>query len=297
MSMSMLTSTPTSTTQPYDHPVFGITQLFLNQTFADAWRDEDPFACALRLSGEVYRDQDNRRTLRFALGGRKYFLKIHRGVGWREIFKNLLHLRRPVVNAGNEWRAIARLHQLGLNTMRVAAYGRRGVNPARQLSFLVTCELHGAISLSELCADWRAHPPPPSLKRALIHQLGRIARTLHDNGVNHRDFYLCHFFIDMQMGAAQLTADNLRLFVIDLHRAQLRRKTPRRWRIKDLAALYFSVLALPLDARDVMRFIRAYTQNDARRFLADRKLRNAIIRRCKRLHWREYGRVAVLPAK
>jgi heptose I phosphotransferase len=46
--------------------------------------------------------------------------------------------------------------------------------------------------------------------------------------------------------------------VIDLHRAQVRATTPRRWRDKDLAGLYFSALDIGLTQRDLLRFLRAY---------------------------------------
>ncbi|MST95428.1 MAG: hypothetical protein EXS33_09225 [Pedosphaera sp.] len=33
------------------------------------------------------------------------------------------------------------------------------------------------------------------LKRALLEKIAALARTLHEGGVNHRDFYLCHFLV------------------------------------------------------------------------------------------------------
>ena len=33
----------------------------------------------------IYRDREGRKTLRLELEGRGFFLKFHRGVGWREI--------------------------------------------------------------------------------------------------------------------------------------------------------------------------------------------------------------------
>lgn len=67
-----------------------------------------------------------RRTLRIEVAGQGYlFVKIHRGVGWKEILKNLLSLRLPVLGAGNEWRAIARLART-----RCRYDARRRVRPA-----------------------------------------------------------------------------------------------------------------------------------------------------------------------
>ena len=69
----------------------------------------DAFDYIMQLDGELFRDLDNRRTLRFSLGGKRYFLQAHYGVGWREILKNLLQLKLPVLGARNEWLAIRRL--------------------------------------------------------------------------------------------------------------------------------------------------------------------------------------------
>jgi Lipopolysaccharide kinase (Kdo/WaaP) family len=43
-----------------------------------------------------------------------------------------------------------------------------------------------------------------------------------------------------------------------LHRAQIRSNTPTRWRIKDLAGLYFSSRDIGLSKQDELRFLRAY---------------------------------------
>ena len=40
--------------------------------------------------------------------------------------------------------------------------------------------------------------------------------------------------------------------------AQVRSATPRRWRDKDLAALYFSALDIGLTRRDKLRFLKSY---------------------------------------
>jgi heptose I phosphotransferase len=55
--------------------------------------------------------------------------------------------------------------------------------------------------------------------------------------------------------------------VIDLHRAQIRRRTPRRWLIKDLAGLYFSALGIGLTRTDRWRFIAAYERKPLREVL------------------------------
>ena len=60
-----------------------------------------------------------------------------------------------------------------------------------------------------------------------------------------------------------------RLSLIDLHRAQVRDATPRRWRDKDLAALYFSALDIGLTRRDFLRFLKTYFAAPLRDVLRD----------------------------
>ncbi|MDR2786962.1 MAG: lipopolysaccharide core heptose(I) kinase RfaP [Candidatus Accumulibacter sp.] len=242
--------------------------LILDEPFRSLWAGRDPFAAVEALSGEVFRELGARRTLRAEVAGRVYFVKIHRGVGWAEIVKNLLCLRPPVLGAENEWRAMARLGQLGVDTMRGVAFGQRGLDPATRHSFLITEELAPTISLEDFCRGWPDDPPAPAMKRALLGRVADMARRIHGGGVNHRDFYLCHFLLHLDPAPAP---ERLKLSLIDLHRAQLRRKTPRRWRDKDLAALYFSALDIGLTRRDVFRFLKGYFDRPLREILRDER--------------------------
>ncbi len=236
----------------------------LEEPLRSLWAGQDPFAAAEALQGEVLRALEGRRTLRTEIAGRGYYAKIHRGIGWLEILKNLLSGRLPVLGAGNEWRALERLTALGVDTMRAVAFGARGSNPARQQSFIVTEELAPTVSLEDYCRDWRAVPPAPTFKRALIRRVADMARLMHGGGVNHRDFYICHFLLHLPVDAGAP-----RLSLIDLHRAQVREKTPRRWRDKDLAALYFSALDIGLTKRDCLRFLKTYFARPLRSVLHD----------------------------
>lgn len=258
--------------------------LHLDEPFRTLWAGRDPFSAVEELEGEVFRELEARRTLRTEVAGRGYFVKIHRGVGWAEIFKNLLCLRLPILGAGNEWQAIRRLGELGVDTMCGVAFGQSGCNPATRHSFIVTEDLSPTVSLEDFCRHWPTEPPPVPLKRALIRRVADMARRMHRGGVNHRDFYICHFLLHLDPAP---TADNLKLSLIDLHRAQIRMQTPRRWRDKDLASLYFSALDIGLTRRDVLRFLRAYFDRPLRSLLSEEAaLFRQLSRTAKRLQAR-----------
>lgn len=244
----------------------------------------DSFDALMDIAGDICRETGGRQTLRVSIAGQDYFLKRHRGVGWWEIIKNLLQLRLPVLGAGTEVRAIRRLEELGVPTLQLAGWGQRGRNPARHASFALTVALQDMVSLEDLCAGWgrRQHWTASELvlKRQLLQHLACCARTLHENGVNHRDFYLCHFLLRRDSPGLMQAGGRLDLHLIDLHRVQLRQRTPQRWRLKDVAGLYFSALDAGLTRRDCYRFMRLYGGTPLRAQLGRR-------------FWRKVGRQAV----
>lgn len=236
---------------------------------------------------EVYRNKEGRKTLRFRRQGRSYFLKLHSGVGWGEIIKNLLQARLPVLSARNEYRAVAALTAIGVDTMTVAAYAERGSNPARRRSMVITDDLVGTVSLEDYCADWDREPPPQAVRLRILRKLAESAGRMHRAGINHRDFYICHFHLDER----SLEEDDLRCHLIDLHRAQIRRRTPRRWQEKDLAGLYFSAMDCGLTRRDLLRFMSRYSEGGLHQaFGADRFLWQAVERKAVQLYRRKHGR-------
>lgn len=259
----------------------------LPESWIKRWDVDRTFERLFAEKGPVYRDKDGRRTLRISVDGRGYFAKFYHGIGWRVLLRHLLRFSLPVVTATAEWRAIRRLEQLGVSTMRAVGYGRRGVNPARVQSFIITEELTDTVSLEDLCRDWPANPPPPALKRALVTRVAAIARTLHENGLNHRDLYICHFLLHVPGGVAALDPGRLELYLIDLHRMSLRRRLPLRWRVKDLAALYFSSMDIGLTRRDLYRFAGVYCDRPLRRAIEDKgRLWRRVSRRAQALYFR-----------
>jgi len=265
---------------------------WLRDDLAAVWGEQNPFDIVNAQKGVVYRDKEGRRTLRFELNGRGYFLKLHQGVGWKEIFKNLMQGRAPVLGASNEHDAIRKLERLKIDTLSIAGYGYRGINPATRLSFLITDELTSVESLEDFCGRWPLQPPTFDLKQKLIRRIATIARKLHAAGINHRDFYLCHFLLETNGNT--ITAENLdtkHLYLMDLHRAQIRASVPRRWLIKDLGALYYSALDIGLNRRDIYRFLRTYTQKSLRATLMDdSEFWLAVSERARRIYMRDHRR-------
>jgi len=116
----------------------------------------------------------------------------------------------------------------------------------------LTEDLGDITSLEDLCADWSTSPPDAHFKRRLIIAAAKLAKTIHVAGVNHRDFYLCHLCLDKQ------DADNINLYLIDLHRVLIHQTPSMQANMKDIAALYFSSMGLGFTTRDYLRFKHYY---------------------------------------
>jgi len=255
---------------------------------------ENTFDWLMNVEGKVHRAVKNRRTVEFELGGERYFIKAHRGVGWREVFKNRVYGRAPIVSAEPEWRAIEELNAVGVATPEVVGKGLRGSAPANLESFVVMRGLEGMISLEDLTRDWRgaAGRTRALLKRALLQQIAGIARTMHSAGLNHRDFYLCHFLVRDRDWVKWTPAEDLKLVLIDLHRVQRRESVPERWLIKDLGGLLFSAFDAGLTRRDLLRFIATYRRKSLRDVLKNEgafgeKVWNNAVRLYRPFHHRE----------
>lgn len=233
-------------------------ELWLSDRFARHWQGADAFAEVAALQGEVFRSLEQRNTIAFELEGQRYFVKRHGGTTWREILKNLLTGRLPVVSARNEFVALNALAGISVAVPVPAAYGRRGRLPGTLESFIVTEDVGPHQSLEDYCQPWARQAPGYRAKLQLLHKVARIARLMHAAGICHRDFYLCHFLRRECDGE---------LVLIDLHRALHKRRLALRWVVKDLAGLYFSAMDIGLTSRDLLRFLCAYRQGGLRDIL------------------------------
>jgi heptose I phosphotransferase len=258
------------------------------------FKDQDPFTKVDTVKGKVVRSKEGRTTQRFEIDGHGYYVKHHKGIGWKEIIKNLVQGRLPIVGAANEWHAINLLKSLNIDTLDAVAYGKKGLNPAQQESFLITKELANTSSLAVVAEQWPKQPPTPAFKRALIAKVAGISRTMHQAGMNHRDLYICHFLLEADVS----DCEQIKLFVVDLHRAQIRKQVPRRWLVKDVGSLLFSAMDIGLTSRDIMRFLKHYFNQPLAELLVEHR---AFLSDCEQraiaLYKRDFKRAPVLPYK
>ncbi len=267
-------------------------KLFLHPELEKHWRGKDPFTEAFNLTGEIVRQVKNRRTIKTVIGGRDCYVKLHTGVGWRQILKDLGMLKLPVLGADNEYQAVKLLHRLDISTTPLYGFGSKGRNPARRQSFIITRDVGNLLTLEDAALIWQSAPPSPMFRRMLVRETARISRLIHSHGINHRDYYICHFLIvgsDRQTGYIPDTPPKLCL--IDLHRAQIRSATPYRWRLKDIAGIWFSAMDAGLSHKDTFRFIKEYTQKPLKQALREhRGFWKDVQRQAEKLYRKQHGK-------
>ena len=119
-------------------------------------------------------------------------------------------------------------------------------------------------------------------KAGLVREMARLARMLHDRRRFHKDLYLCHFFIARADITCVPTWTN-RVTMIDFHRLTHHPITGALWVSKDLGQLLYSSEIEGIDARDRLRFWRAYMGPERRTW------RGKLLRRIALLRGRRYS--------
>jgi heptose I phosphotransferase len=191
------------------------------------------------------------------------------------------------------------LESLAIATVRAAGFGVQGRWPHQHESFIITEALQGMIPLNELMPHLAtlSRRRRALLVRRILQIIAHIARTLHRNGLNHRDFYLIHFLVRNRTWTAWTPDDPIELHLIDLHRMQIRARTPRRAAIRDISGLMFSALDCELTMRDWIRFLAAYFDEPRRTAATRHRLfTRAVVRRAQRIYQSEHGKSPRLPA-
>ena len=271
----------------------------LSAEMRDRFPGADAFEQVMALDGEVYRAKEGRRTLLFEHEGREYFAKIHHGIGWGEIWKNLSSFRLPVTDASNEWKAVNLLEKEGVATVKIVGKGMRGSNPAKRESFVIMEALEERVEVEDFLKQMNhlSVVQRLALKREIITTVADAARRMHEGGMNHRDFYLCHFHIMDRDWSEWKEGESMRLPLLDLHRAQIRDKVPQRWLMKDLGALLFSATDCKITDRDVVTFLKVYLGDQWREKLqSDEKLWKGVVRRATGFYKKHRGEQVRLPS-
>jgi len=222
----------------------------------------------LPRGARLLREAPLHRTL-FVPGerGEDRILKVHRGRPLLDLLRDVPSGRAFLPAARVECENLVDLRRRGFSVPEPLAWGR-----SKEGSYAVLRPVPG-IPLD----DWlRRRGSDPRIRRRVALDLARLLARFHGEGRFHRDLYACHVLVSAHGG----------LSLIDLARARRSRFVRRRWFVKDLAALDFSVPSPPTTRADRVRFLREYLLARGREG-EERAWARAVERRLARLRARE----------
>ena len=192
--------------------------------------------------------------------------------------------RQPT--AGYDFSAALLLAEQGILVPRPVALGWDGSGLTERRSFVMIEQLPHADALERLLADKPHTQTDYALLRdrhELIGQLAQLVRKLHQTGFYHRDLYLAHIFL------ARPSTGCEQLCLIDLQRVFRPRLCRHRWRVKDLAQLYYSARQF-FSNTDALRFLRQYCASE-RLTAREKRLARAIVRKTRRIARHDRNRI------
>jgi len=215
----------------------------------------ESFSDFMKIEGvETITKKRGRTVVTLNVENSKLYLKRHTKTKLLDSLKEFIKYKKPVSNAGLEWKAISELRNFGIQTMPALAMGEKfRWKFWEKQSFLLTEEIKNGKSLEKILET----QPGLSFKsrKKLAERIGDIGRKLHSAGFVHRDFYLGHFYVVGDLN------DQYQLHLIDLQRVMPGAKIYNRWSLKDISALYFSSLPLKEISRtDRLRFLFSYLE-------------------------------------
>lgn len=154
----------------------------------------------------------------------------------------------PHKEALSEWNNITELSKAKIQVPEAMAVGHGFIN-GYSVGFIMMKEVPGKPADDFIIENLN---PESTLKERIqfTEDLALFASEFHELGYNHRDFYLCHTFVDP-------SKSNLALNLIDLQRVQKRSAFRKRWIVKDLAQMAYSSLRITKKT-DRLRFYLKY---------------------------------------
>ncbi len=180
-----------------------------------------------------------------------------------------------------EFENICAFRNSGLPTVVPVAAGEKRTGLFRYESFLITKNVEPYMSLETIIRQ-HSHlldgPDGNRRKKHWIESIARMARIMHSNGFNHRDFNATHVLI-----GPEDTDEKSPLALFDLQRVDRKKWMRYHWMIKTLAELNYSMPAPLFDRADRWRLYLAYRGKKKERSLWDRVRFFLIMRKTRRI--------------
>ena len=143
------------------------------------------------------------------------------------------------------------LNKAGIKTPKTIAYGSQFKGLFERRSFIVTEKIPAAESIERELPDFILKPISPQavrMKIDFINNLADFVRKFHETGYFHRDLYFAHIFF----------GEHGEFYLIDLQRTFKPKASAFKYRVKDIAQLYYSAPGNYFSRADRLRFYLRY---------------------------------------
>ena len=143
------------------------------------------------------------------------------------------------------------LNEACIKTPKTIAYGSQFRGLFERRSFIVTEKIPAAESIERELPDFILTPVTPQAARMkidFINALADFVRKFHETGYFHRDLYFAHIFF----------GENGDFYLIDLQRTFKPKVSAFKYRVKDIAQLYYSAPGNYFSRSDRLRFYLRY---------------------------------------
>ena len=189
-----------------------------------------------------------------------FFMKRYTNPPISKQVKNWLSHGKHASMAHFDHSAADELSKAGINTPKTIAFGEQWNGFFEKKSFCITEQIPNAEALERQLPDCFKNDSPDkstpessirseklNKRRQFICDLAEFVRKFHDTGFRHRDLYLSHIFYD----------DRRMFHLIDLARCFKPAILSKRYRVKDIAQLFYSAPGSIFTHADRMRFYKA----------------------------------------
>lgn len=221
-------------------------------------------------NGETIKQIKARSVIRFEAPHhdikRTFYIKRHNSefIGLSRLFSRLFP-RRSLSQGKLEFENICDFRKNNLPTAVPVAVGEKFSRFFWVRSFLITEDFSPFISLEALLenqAQVLSGPKGENKKRILLKEIAVLARRMHKNGFNHRDFNATHILLNYNNGS-----DIPQIALFDLQRVEKRKYCRFRWKIKSIARLNFTLPDDIFNIKDRISIFLSYKEKRSLNFI------------------------------
>ncbi len=212
--------------------------------------------------GELVNRNSKRNVLAFSLGQgadkKDFFMKRFYQPHLKDTFAAFIDSGKFLSQARVEWRNANILLDNGIETYRPVCCGYDCFMGIEKRSFFVTRKLSGQSLAQYIIGNWEKLSGFERDK--IIISMAKLVRHMHDAGISMPDLYIWHFFISFMEDTGEYE-----FALLDLHRMTSKRLSTFD-RIRNIAALFYSMLDEYFDEESRQLFLANYISGDYRGF-------------------------------